>query len=138
MKQTAMKHILKILFFITLTTGTFAKGGSGTYYIKGTAYGTDKTILKNADLTVKIGSVTKTVRTDDNGLYEIEIPWESACRSRRTLAQHKRDNKKLNAEFIYVSYVNKKVKLDNNWEKYAELFPESKEKVTRKLDLYFA
>ena len=133
-----MKHILTLLFFIFLTTSTFAKGGSGTYFIKGTAYGTNKIILKNVNLNVKIGSITKTVRTDDNGQYEIEIPWESACPSGRTLGQRKRDNKKLNTEFIYISYVDYKIKLDNNWEKYAGLFPESKEKITRKQDLNFA
>lgn len=133
-----MRQILTILFFIVLTTGTFAKGGSGTYYIKGTAYGTGKTILKNADLNVKIGSVTKTVRTDDNGLYEIEVPWESACRSIRTFGQHRRDNKKLNPEFIYISYADKEIKLENKWKKYADLFPASKEKITRKKDLNFA
>ncbi len=133
-----MRHILTILFFIVLTTGTYAKGGSGTYYIKGTAYGKDKTILKNTDLAVKIGSVTKMVRTDDNGLYEIEVHWESACPSLRTFGQHRRDNKKLNPEFIYFSYEDNEIKLDNKWEKYADLFPESKEKITRKKDLYFA
>lgn len=133
-----MKQILTILFFLALTTGTFAKGGSGIYYIKGTAYGAGKTILKNTELTVKIGSTTRKIRTDGNGVYEIEVPWENADPSLRTNGQHRHDNKKLNPKFICISYMDKEIKIDNNWKKYAVLLPESKEKITRKKDLYFA
>ena len=136
-QQRTMKQILIILFLISLTTGAFAKGFTGSYYIKGTAFNKNKTILKNVNFTVKIGSTIKTVTTDDNGLFEIEIHWENACPSLRTFEQHKCDNKKLNPEFIYISYEDKEIKLNNKWKKYLISFPKSKEKSIRKKDLNF-
>ncbi|HYV93678.1 MAG TPA: hypothetical protein VE978_18025 [Chitinophagales bacterium] len=132
-----MRYILTILFFSLLTAITFAKGGSGIYYIKGTAYGADKAILKNAELTVKVGGRIKTIRTDDHGQFEIEVQWESACPSGRTILQHRCDNKKINPEFIYIRYDDKEVKVNNKWKKYGQLFPESEDKIIRKKDLYF-
>lgn len=126
-------RILTILFFTFLTTATFARGGSGIYYINGTAYGADKMALKNADLIVD-GSV---IKTNDNGQFEIEIHWESACPSGVTKKHWQRANARLNREFIYIKYKDKEIKIKNEWEKYGELFPESKDKVTMKKDLYF-
>ncbi len=132
-----MKYILTFLFFLLFTNGIFAKGGSGTYFITGKVFVQTKTILKNIELKIKIGIITKTIKTDEYGNYEIEIPWESACPSGRTKEQNKRDNKRINVKYIYFSYLNKKIKLFNEWKKYAQLFPESKEKITRKQDLNF-
>lgn len=133
-----MKHILTILLFTFLTTATFAKGGAGTYYIKGTAYGTDKVVLKNVELTVKIGNETKSIKTDNNGQFKIEVHWESACPSDATIEQQEQANKKNNPEFIYINYADKKIKLYNKWKKYAQLFPKSKDEVTWKKDLHFS
>jgi hypothetical protein len=132
-----VKRILAILFLTFLTTASFAKGSSGICYIRGIAYGTDKTILKNADLTIKIGNATKTVKTNSNGEFEIDVYWESACPSGRTLWQHRRDDKKINPEFIFISYADKEIKLNNKWKKYAESFPDSIDQVTWKKDLFF-
>ncbi len=84
-RQTATFFALTVLFFICLTTVTFGKGCSGTYFISGTAYSTDKTVL-----------------TDSNGHFEIELAWRSACRSSRIIAERQRNNKKINPQFIYI------------------------------------
>ena len=128
-----MRRILTILFFTFLTTGIFAKGGTGIYYIKGTAYGADKIVLKNAELIVD-GSI---VKTNDTGQFEIEVHWESACPSGITTKQWQRENARLNRKYIYIKYKDKEIKIKNEWEKYGDLFPESKDKVTMKKDLYF-
>lgn len=136
-KELHMKHILTVMFFLILTTSAFAKGGSGTYYIKGTAHGKGKAILKNVELRVKIGGTTKTIKTDANGMYIFEVRWTSACASSRTFGKFRRDNKKLNAEFIYMSFVDKEIKLRNEWKKYGDLLG-SGESATRMKNLFFA
>ena len=129
---------LTVLFFCCLTIKTFSKGCSGKYYISGTAYSTDKAVLKNSTLTVKFGYSTKSILTDSNGHFEIELAWTNACPSRRTAAQHKQDNEKINPKFIYISYSDNEIKLKNKWEKYAYCFPDSKDETTWKKDLYFS
>lgn len=136
-QQTTLMYALMILFFTCLTTEAFGKGCSGTYFISGTAYSANKTILKNVTLTVKFGKETKTVLTDSNGHFEIELTWTNACPSKRTKEQHKQDNSRINPPFIYISYANKEIKLVNEWEKFADCFTDSKDKTTWKKDLYF-
>gem|GEM_PF-1525439 len=137
-RQTTILFALTMLFITCLTNEAFGKGCSGTYFISGTAYTADKTILKNVTLTVKFGEETKTVLTDINGHFEIELAWTSACPSGRTKEQHKQDNKKINPRLIYLSYADKELKLENKWEKFADCFPDSKDAVTWKKDLYFS
>ncbi len=132
-----MKYYLSIFFFSFLSVISFARGGSGTYYIKGTAYGTDRTILKTTELKVKIGNETKTIKTDENGVYEIEVHWESACPSGISHRRWEKECEKLNPKYVYVTLDRKEVKIETDWKKYADLFPESKEKVTMKKDLHF-
>ena len=127
-----MKYILTILFFVCLSTATFSKGGSGTYYIKGTAYGADKIVLNNVDLLVD-GTV---VKTNDNGQFEIAVQWESACPSQK-IKKYRHNNKILNPKYIVIRYGDKELKLKNRWKKYGDLFSKSKDKVTRKKDLHF-
>lgn len=129
---------LTILFFNFASTTSCAKGCSGTYFIRGTAYSTDKTLLKSVTLTIVFGKETKTVLTDSIGHFEIELAWTSACPSGRTKEQHKQDNQKINPRFIYINYSDRVIKVENKWEKYAACFPDSKEAITWKKDLYFS
>lgn len=129
---------LTLIFFICLTTVAIGKGCSGTYFISGTAYSTNNTILKIATLTVKFGKETKTVLTDSNGHFEIELAWTNACQSGRTKKQHKQDNKKINPQYVYIGYATNEIKLENKWENYRDCFPDSKDSVTWKKDLYFS
>lgn len=129
--------IFSTALLLTLITTTYGKGCSGTYFIMGTAYSLDKTALKNVTLTIRFGNETKSVLTDSSGHYEIELAWTNACPSGRLDFQHKRDNKKLNPQFIYVGHSKKEIKLENKWEKYAKCFPKSKESVTWVTDLNF-
>jgi hypothetical protein len=133
-----MKKILPILFFMLLSIFTFAKGGAGTYFIKGTAYGENKSVLKNVDLVVKIGKATQTVKTNENGEFEIEVHWEHSCRSLRSKRQYRGDVRKINPKVIYISYSGQEIKVKNKWKKYDDLFPKSKSKVTRKKNLHFS
>lgn len=125
-----------ILFFAFATT-LFGKGCSGTYFIKGKAYAADKTVLKNDTLTLKFGDEIQTIVTDNEGNFKIRLHWSNACPSNRSKEQHKRDNEKLNPPFIYISRAGKEIKLENNWEKYAECFPKSEKKVTKREELRF-
>ncbi len=136
-KWKTILNILTILLFVSLTTEAFAKGCAGTYFIKGIAYSFDKTVLKNATFTVKFGTKIKTISTDSNGHYEIELSWESPCPSGRSKEQQKKDSEKSNPAFIYINFANKEIKLENNWKKYAECHPHSKDAITCKKDLYF-
>jgi hypothetical protein len=129
---------ISLFYLACLATPALAKGGSGVYYIKGTAFTGGKVVLKNADLTVQIGGITKTIKTNDKGQFEIEVPWESACPSGRTVRQNKRDNQKLNPQFINLKYLDKEIKIENEWRKYGNLFPASNDEVTWKRDLHFA
>ena len=131
-----MKYIQTILF-VALTSIIFARGGSGTYYIKGIAYGTDNKILKNIDLTVLIGDSVKVFKTNDNGQFEISVYWEAACSSGSGNEQVKKANEGLNPKFIFVKYMDKELKIDNEWEKYAKTFPATKDETTCKKDIRF-
>lgn len=130
--------LLTLLFSLSFTTHLSGKGCSGTYFIRGTAYSADKTVLKNTSLRIEFGKETKTVLTDSNGHYEIEISWINACPSGRTKKQHRQDNKKINPPFIYIHFADKEIKLENKWDKYADCFPDSKDAVTWEQDLHFS
>ena len=132
-----MRYLLTIFILTFLTTEAFSRGGSGIYYVKGIAYGTSNGVLKNTELIIKIGKEIKTIKTDENGQYEIEVRWASACPSGISHTRWERECQRLNPKHIYVEYKDKKIKLDNDWKKYAQLFPETKEEVTRKEDLHF-
>ncbi|HWY35397.1 MAG TPA: hypothetical protein VNX68_12185 [Nitrosopumilaceae archaeon] len=132
-----MRLILTIFFLHVFFHAVSAKGGSGAYYIKGIAFGTDKSKLINVEFTVRVAGKTKMVRTDDSGQFEIEVPWETACPSGITKKQYKRKTDRMNPTYIYLKYKDIEIKIKNEWEKYAQLFPESKEGVTQKKDAYF-
>jgi hypothetical protein len=133
-----MRHILTILFFGFITMSALSKGGSGIYYIKGKAYGgINKVVLRNVDLMVKINGKETFIKTDDNGCYEIEVNWRSACPSGISKSEWEIKTNELNPKSIFVKFKDIEIEIENNWKKYAEIFPKSKEKVTRKKDLYF-
>lgn len=129
--------VLAILL-LTFNTTTYGMGLWGTYFISGTAYSANNTVLKNKTLTVKLGREMKTVVTDTNGHFEIEIDWETACPSGLTPAQRARATRRMNPEFIIIHYVNKTIKLENKWKKYVGVSSEPKEKITWNKDLYFS
>ncbi|MCW3082780.1 MAG: hypothetical protein JWP12_146 [Bacteroidetes bacterium] len=132
-----MKRTLALLFFIFSVTGLFAKGRAGSYFVKGTAYGINKTLLKNCELSVTTGGKTQIVTTDSAGQFEIEVAWATACPSGISAAKQRRETKRHNPKYIYIKYKDKELKLNNDWKKYAQRFPETKEAVTKKQDLSF-
>jgi len=129
--------LLLLIFNTSFKSEIGKKGCSGTYYISGKAFSSDKTILKNKTLKVIIGKETKTIETDSLGQYEIAVSWTNACRSGLTNEEHNRLNKKINPEYIHVHYLEKSVKLENKWKHYADCLPDSKQEVTWQKDLYF-
>ncbi len=132
-----MKRFFYLLILISISKLTFGKGCSGVYYIKGTAFGVDKVVLKNSELTIVFGNEVRIVTTDDKGQYEIEVKWINSCPSRVTKKQRAEQNAKLNPKIIYVKYKEFNIEIKNDWFKYAECFPENKEKVTKKKNLSF-
>lgn len=134
-----MKHYLNYLLsilLISLSLIGYAKGSSGKYYIKGIAYGENKTVLTNIQITVKIGDKVQQVTTDDKGQFEFEVPWIMPCRSGVSNDQWQQAKKRLNPEFIYVTWGTAEIKLKNEWEKYAGL-SKCKEEITKEEDLIF-
>lgn len=132
-----MKFFLLLTFYCLLSLGCFSKGGSGIYYIKGIAYKSDSTIIKNQEIKVKIGKHTKVFKTDSIGAFELEIPWETVCPSRITAKERNKGNSKLNPHLISIVCSGLEILIENEWKKYAKLFPETKEEVTLIKDLYF-
>jgi len=133
-----MRRFLAILIFISLATSSFGRGGAGVYYISGTVYGKCHNVLKNIELSVKIGDSTNIIKTNEFGQFEIKVEWMSPCISSRCAKRHKKHLRKLfNPMFIYISYGDKKIKIKNLWEKYGSEYFESKDQITWKKDLEF-
>lgn len=136
-QKSSRSIALCLLLLSFLTSTAWGMGSSGWYYISGKAFSSQKVILRNTTFTVKCRDVVKTVSTDAEGNYEIEIFWTSACRSNRTPWQHYFDNKRFNPKYIFLSYGDSEIKIKNKWEKYAVAIPGSKELITWKRDLTF-
>ncbi len=129
-----MKHFLAVLLFSIISTFASAKGAQGKYYIVGIAYSPDSISLKNVELTVKFGDKTKIIKTNDQGGFEIEVIWTTPCRSGITAMQAHAQQKKMNPEYIYVSYNGKELKIKNDWKKYTGYHDN---KVLKKKDLMY-
>lgn len=132
-----MKHFLIFTLCCILTIGTFAKGGSGVYYIKGIAYKSDSTTIKNQEIKVKVGKHIKVFKTDSIGAFELEIPWETVCPSGISAKERVKGNSRLNPHLISITFSKIEILIENEWKKYAKLFPETKEEVTLIKNLYF-
>lgn len=143
MQTTTFKNLrysstmLAFVFSVCLTAVALGKGSSGTYFIIGTAYSSNKIVLKNATLTLTFGNETKTIVTDSSGHFEIELAWTNTCPSNQTATQHKKANKKINPQFVYIGNSDKEIKLKNKWKKYVGNYSFSKEAITWRKDLYF-
>ncbi|MGJ8661121.1 MAG: hypothetical protein ACSHXL_03720 [Bacteroidota bacterium] len=137
MKQLKLLLVLTLLLCSSLTKPNYKKGCSGTYFIIGTASSSDKKIIKNDSLFVTFRNETTLVKTDKTGQFEIPISWATTCPSGKTPMERRFDNKQLNPKFISIKYHGQHIKLENQWSKYAQCFPENKEAVTWKKDLEF-
>lgn len=137
LKKTTLLIVFQLIFILCSLSLLFGKGCSGTYFINGTAYSVNNIILKNTQLTVKFGNLTKHIITDSSGHFEIELAWTNACPSKLTEENHKQLNKKINPQEISISYADIEIILENNWEKYADCNPKSKDKTTWNKDLIF-
>ena len=84
-----------------------------------------------------IGDETKVIRVDSQGNYELEVRWRTACPSVKTNAQWKQSNRDLNPKWITLAYENHVLRIRNRWKKYARLFPDDDDEVTRNLNLRF-
>jgi hypothetical protein len=132
-----MIRTLMLVLFVISPLLSSAKGGSGIYYISGKAYGPGRSLLANETITVDFQGKTWTVNTDNEGNYELEIRWYSACPSGATKAGMERQERQLNPKWIVVKYGSYEMKIQNQWKKYAKSGNKDKNEVTRKLDLQF-
>ncbi len=137
LKKTTLFIGFPLICILCSASLVLGKGCSGTYFLNGTAYTVNNIILKNTRLTVRFGNLTKHIVTDSIGHFEIELAWTNACPSNLTKEQHKQLNQKINPQKIIISYADIEIILENNWEKYADCIPKSKDKVTMKKDLIF-
>tara|TARA_B100001769_G_C21490665_1_gene284795 strand:- start:52 stop:453 length:402 start_codon:yes stop_codon:yes gene_type:complete len=131
-----MKQILTILLFLSLSIQSFSKGCSNEYYIKGKAK-LENLLIKNQNLTVTIGKNSFIITTDSKGNFEIPIKWISACPSRITDEEHKKQNEKLNPSKIKINFGKHIIEIDNKWKKYSKCFFENKSEVTYRKNLTF-
>ena len=132
-------QLMRMIFFLLLVSfqlSAIADGASGTYHMKGIAYAPDKTVLKNTELSVKIGEKTTTIMTDENGNYDIPVFWATACPTGLSAAQRKRETDRINPDHIFVKFGKKEIKIKNDWEKYTYFASTEKEPV-KKMDLEF-
>ena len=129
-----MKQLLTLLCIVLFASNSYGKGCAGFYYISGTAFSADHSILKNETLEVKLGERTFTAVVDSNGRFEIEIPWQNPCRSG---GEGPEEAERYNPPFLFISVQGKAIQLENKWKRYNDCFPESKERVTWKQDLNF-
>lgn len=132
-----MRAKLLILFLLFSSLLSFGRGSNGNYFIIGKAYNSQGQLLKNQTIKVTFNNQIQEITTDNNGNYELKIYWESTCPSAKTKKEKAEANEKLNPKWIKVSYNGKEIKIKNKWEKYAELFPDDKKSITRKLNLKF-
>lgn len=131
-------RLLKIFILVLVPVMVQAKGASGTYYIKGIAYGANKSVIRDAILQVKIGDNTLAVNIDANGRFTIPVRWTVPCISGPAWNRKKRAKirSKYNPDFIYISLGSQTTRISNKWKKYGSLFP-TKEESTWKHDLRF-
>ncbi len=113
-----MKKALLFLFFVFSISLGFSKGTGGVYYIEGTAFSTANLALKNVLLVITIGEKTKTIRTDSNGHFRIEVEWQTACPSVVKPFNRRKANKELNPKYIFIACEVDEKKLKNKWRKY--------------------
>ncbi len=135
--MTAAKHLLPFFYILLLSCCIYGKGCSGTYYISGTAYGKDNSPVKTSSLVVKVGSTTTIAQTDTLGHFEIAIAWSSACPSKLSKMELKKENERLNPAYILISYHGIEINIENKWEKFAQCIPASRQSVTWQKDLTF-
>ncbi len=112
-----MRPILILSLFILLATISFGKGCSGTYTLHGIAYGSDKQRLKNASLMITVGKDVRTIQTDAEGHYEIEIPWVHDCPSMKSKEQWKKNTKLANPALIF-TFDEQHIALKNYWRRF--------------------
>ncbi len=129
-------RMIFLMLLVSFHLSAIADGASGTYHMKGVAYAADKTILKNTELTVKIGETITKVITDENGNYDISVFWATACPTGLSSAQRKRETDRINPDHIFVRYGTQKIKVNNDWEKYTYFSSNEKDPV-KKMDLRF-
>lgn len=130
------KSIL-FLLFITSVFSAFGKGRSGTYLITGKAINSHGDLITNTTIQLSYKKETIDVKVDDKGYYKIEIFWSIPCRSGISKRKQKRLMENYNPKWIEIVYNNSKIKIENQWRKYSNSFPENIDSNTRKLDLKF-
>jgi len=123
------------VIFLFGTFSVFSFGKHGWYYISGTAFAGDKTILKNSILLIKIGEDYERVTTNENGEYEIKVHWGFPCMRKPIHFIYQRHN---NPRFISVSYSDKEIKIRNRWKKYARKDQYKSPGIPKRKDLKFA
>lgn len=127
--------ILVILTFFSWTQGQ-AKGDSGTYFVRGKAYGPYNSILRNAELRVVTGDSSKIITTDSEGDFEFEVNWETACATSDSKLTREEINNKMNAD-VRIMYKGQELTIKNEWKKFASTSVRTKENLTQDKDLVF-
>ncbi|HSI91524.1 MAG TPA: hypothetical protein VK927_10440 [Adhaeribacter sp.] len=132
-----MKKLYLTLIFLFIFSAGFSDGGFGKYFIKGKAFGSNDKVLANALILMDFQDQIKEIKTDEAGNFKLEINWATACRTGETIADIEKMNASFNPTFIHLSYNGKKIKIENQWRKYALISPRTESNLTQNLDLHF-
>ena len=108
-----------IVLLIADPNESYSKGRSGTYLLKGFALSQTGDTLKNHKLVMYWKDKVDTLITDSKGYYETKIHWATACPSGSTFVQTRRVTKRYNPKYIYFSSIEVKIKIKNDWERFA-------------------
>lgn len=128
---------LLIIFSLIISISVFAKGGSGYYYIEGTAYSAAENVLTDALITVQHNGESTDYMTDSKGHFKIKIKWTVPCKSGLPTNQWENAEKKYNEETIHIYFKCQGTELDNQWKVYSGIYENSIRGGVRRVDLHF-
>lgn len=121
----------------SFTSSNARKGCSGVYYMQGKAFSESQKTLNSITIQVIFDEKKQSIVTDDEGNFELIVPWINTCKSKISEEEHEKINARLNPQFILFKYDGKQVKLTNDWKRFANCFPVSKESITCYKELHF-
>lgn len=105
--------------------------------MQGKAFSESQKTLNSITIQVIFDEKKQSIVTDDEGNFELIVPWINTCKSKISEEEHEKINARLNPQFILFKYDGKQVKLTNDWKRFANCFPVSKESITCYKELHF-
>lgn len=116
---------------------SFAKGKAGSYILTGLSLSKTGDTLKNQQILMYFKDTVDTLQTDSKGYYKTKIQWATACPSGVTPWQRMRATKKYNPKYIFFSFKDTKIKIENDWKSFVSADFNNPDSQTKKENLIF-